>query len=45
MLGRKTIAVLWILLIPGCAVWAQAQDTNPKLAGQDSNTKLSKATL
>jgi hypothetical protein len=43
MLGRKTIAVLWLLVIPGCAVWAQ--DTNPKLAGQDPNTKLSKATL
>src|SRR5437762_2179219 len=42
MLARKTIAVLWTLLIPG-AVWAQ--DNNPKLAGQDLNTKLSKATL
>ncbi len=43
MLGRKTIAVLWIMLMPGCAVWAQ--DSNPKLAGQDPNAKLSKATL
>jgi hypothetical protein len=45
MLGRKALAVLWILLIPGFGLWAHAQDTNPKLAGQDSNTRLSKATL
>ena len=32
MLGRKTLAVLWIMLMPGCPVWAQ--DSNPKLAGQ-----------
>jgi hypothetical protein len=43
MLGRKTLAVLWIMLMPGCPVWAQ--DSNPKLAAQDPNAKLSKATL
>jgi hypothetical protein len=43
MSGKKTIATVWTLLFLGCA--AHAQDANPKLAGQDLNAKLTKATL
>jgi len=43
MSGKKTIAAVWILLFLGCA--AHAQDANPKLAGQDVNAKLTRATL
>jgi hypothetical protein len=43
MSGWKTIAAICALFTLGCA--AQAQDINPKLAGQDVNAKLSKATL
>ena len=43
MSGKKTIAAVWTLLFLGCA--AHAQDANPKLAGQDVNAKLTRATL
>jgi len=43
MPGSKTIAAALTILVLGCG--ARAQDANPKLAGQDLNAKLSKATL
>jgi hypothetical protein len=43
MPGWKAIAPIWMLLVLGST--ALAQDANPKLAGQDVNAKLIKATL
>jgi hypothetical protein len=44
MLGRKVIAVVWMaMLVLGSG--ARGQESNPKLTGQDPNSKLSKATL
>jgi hypothetical protein len=39
----KAIVIIWTFLISGFAAWAE--DSNPKLTGQDPNTQLSKATL
>ena len=39
----KAIVIIWTFLYFGFAAWAE--DSNPKLTGQDPNTQLSKATL
>ena len=43
MVQLKAVTVLWILLVSGSGAWSQ--ESNPKLTGQDPNTKLSKGTL